>query len=134
MAADLQYFVNYKSIGPIFNKLEIKKDSTVRILRETNDSTYSIEMDLYYVLDGALSALDFEIISEQLNHNFREIDEDTFHEILMDGYEEEEVETVISYEGDYREYIEVLGNLLLDNLRKYEYELEDLDVLVEVYL
>jgi hypothetical protein len=141
MGANLIYTVKYSTIGPIFNEVEIIKTTRAKLIRNTQESRYTMEFDVDDILDifdeGAWDDIgDFiekinssdglekkELIIEMMNYYGIKFDEP---EDLIGLYQ--------SYKGNYSDYVGELIDKVANNLENYSSELEDVPVLVESWI
>jgi hypothetical protein len=141
MGANLIYTVKYSTIGPIFNEVEIIKTTRAKLIRNTQESRYTMEFDVDDILDifdeGAWDDIgDFiekinssdglekkELISEMMNYYGVKFDDP---EDLIELYQ--------SYKGNYSDYAGDLIDKVVKNLEDYSSELEDVPVLVESWI
>ena len=140
MSADLQYTVAYKEIGPIFKTATYEKSDIVRFIRETEESKYTLRVNLSDFITGFLSEVDFESI-ESLRQFIERAEryEDSeelisLKEELSEQYDEEDLADYDKYEGDYSEYILAVANKVLEDMISYDRDLEDYEVFVETWL
>lgn len=140
MSAELQYTVAYKEIGPIFKTVTYEKSDIVRFVRETEESKYTLRVNLSDFITGFLSEVDFESI-ESLRQFIERAEryEDSeklisLKEELSEQYDEEDLADYDKYEGDYSEYILAVANKVLGDMMSYERDLEDYEVFIKTWL